>query len=222
ARTERTDRGSYAARPERTERTERSSYPARDREYSRDERPVRRDTSPEGDRSRNERPARREGFGHDGERRRPPHHDRTAYQPHSTRSHVPGHASGGVDPEAERIAADSWTKSTRRSVSTGPVDVAPDNAFTALGLPERLVERLARDGITEPFPIQTAAIPDGLAGRDVLGRGRTGSGKTLAFGLAMITRLADGTRPESKRPRSLILVPTRELAMQVSDALEPF
>ena len=56
----------------------------------------------------------------------------------------------------------------------------------------------------------------------MLGRGRTGSGKTLAFGLAMITRLADGTRPESKRPRSLILVPTRELAMQVSDALEPF
>ena len=89
-------------------------------------------------------------------------------------------------------------------------------------MPANLVERLARDGITEPFPIQAATIPDALAGRDVLGRGRTGSGKTLAFGLAMIARLADGTRPESRRPRSLILVPTRELAMQVSDALEPF
>ena len=94
--------------------------------------------------------------------------------------------------------------------------------FAGLGLHADLVAALARQGITEPFPIQAATIPDALAGRDVLGRGRTGSGKTLAFGLAMIARLADGTRPESRRPRSLILVPTRELAMQVSDALEPF
>ena len=75
-----------------------------------------------------------------------------------------------------------------------------DNGFAALGVPERLVERLARDGITEPFPIQAATIPDALAGRDVLGRGRTGSGKTLAFGLAMIARLADGTRPREQAP----------------------
>ena len=129
----------------------------------------------------------------------------------------------GIDPEAERLAADSWTKSTRRPVSTGPVEVASDNAFAALGLPERLVERLARDGITEPFPIQAAAIPDGLTGRDVLGRGRTGSGKTLAFGLPTVTRLAaDAPNSAPRRPRALVLVPTRELAMQVSDALEPF
>ena len=129
----------------------------------------------------------------------------------------------GIDPEAERLAADSWTKSTRRPVSTGPVEVASDNAFAALGLPERLVERLARDGITEPFPIQAAAIPDGLIGRDVLGRGRTGSGKTLAFGLPTVTRLAaDAPNSAPRRPRALVLVPTRELAMQVSDALEPF
>jgi superfamily II DNA/RNA helicase len=63
-----------------------------------------------------------------------------------------------------------------------------------------LVERLARDGIADPFPIQEATIPDAIAGRDVLGRGRTGSGKTLAFGLPTITRLADGSRPQSKRP----------------------
>ena len=122
--------------------------------------------------------------------------------------------------EAQRAEADTWTHySSHKGESK---EVTEDNGFAALGVPERLVERLARDGITEPFPIQAATIPDALAGRDVLGRGRTGSGKTLAFGLAMITRLADGTRPESKRPRSLILVPTRELAMQVSDALEPF
>ncbi len=122
--------------------------------------------------------------------------------------------------EAERAEADTWTAYS--STAGEAKEVTEDNGFAALGLSERLVERLARDGIAEPFPIQAATIPDALAGRDVLGRGRTGSGKTLAFGLSMITRLADGTRPESKRPRSLILVPTRELAMQVSDALEPF
>ncbi|MFG1814419.1 DEAD/DEAH box helicase [Kribbella sp. NPDC049174] len=98
--------------------------------------------------------------------------------------------------------------------------VAPDNQFAALGLAPRLVQRLARDGISAPFPIQAATIPDALAGKDVLGRGQTGSGKTLGFGLPTLTRLAGG-RTESRRPRGMILVPTRELAMQVHDALEP-
>jgi superfamily II DNA/RNA helicase len=126
------------------------------------------------------------------------------------------------DAEAERMDADSWTKSTRADVSDGPVDVAADNGFAALGLPERIVERLAREGITSPFPIQTATIPDALAGKDVLGRGQTGSGKTLAFGLPLITRLLEADLPRRPRkPHALILTPTRELAMQISDALEP-
>ncbi|TDW19199.1 DEAD/DEAH box helicase [Kribbella kalugense] len=98
--------------------------------------------------------------------------------------------------------------------------VADDNQFAALGIAPRLVQRLARDGITAPFPIQTATIPDALAGRDVLGRGQTGSGKTLGFGLPTLMRLSGG-HTESRRPRGMILVPTRELAMQVHDALEP-
>ena len=98
--------------------------------------------------------------------------------------------------------------------------VAEDNQFAALGLAPRLVQRLARDGITTPFPIQAATIPDALAGKDVLGRGQTGSGKTLGFGLPTLMRLAGG-HTESRRPRGMILVPTRELAMQVHDALEP-
>ncbi len=119
------------------------------------------------------------------------------------------------------MAADTWTSSARHEVA-GPVQVSEDNAFAALGLPERLVERLAREGITEPFPIQAATIPDALAGRDVLGRGQTGSGKTLAFGLPILTRLAEPKQQRApRRPRALVLVPTRELAMQVSDALEP-
>ena len=75
---------------------------------------------------------------------------------------------------------------------------------------------------TEPFPLQRDTLPDSLAGRDLLGRGRTGSGKTLAFGLPLLARLADGDRARAKRPHAVVLVPTRELAMQVSDALEPF
>ena len=93
--------------------------------------------------------------------------------------------------------------------------------FGELGLSEPLLRALDRAGITEPFPIQAATLPDALAGRDVLGRGQTGSGKTLAFGLALLSRLA-GERTAPKRPRGLVLVPTRELAMQVVDALKPF
>jgi superfamily II DNA/RNA helicase len=92
--------------------------------------------------------------------------------------------------------------------------------FAQLGLPKPLVAGLARQGITAPFPIQSAAIPDILAGRDVLGRGQTGSGKTLAFGLPTMTRIA-GERALPRRPRAIVLVPTRELALQVADALEP-
>ncbi|WP_425280222.1 DEAD/DEAH box helicase [Micromonospora orduensis] len=103
-----------------------------------------------------------------------------------------------------------------------PVDAAPAEIdFAALGLPEPLVRALARQGITTPFEIQRATVPDALAGRDVLGRGQTGSGKTLAFGLPVLARVAAGRPARPMRPRALVLVPTRELAMQVNDALLP-
>ncbi|BCL21827.1 DEAD/DEAH box helicase [Streptomyces tuirus] len=94
-------------------------------------------------------------------------------------------------------------------------------AFADLGLPERLLATLGREGVTAPFPIQAATLPNSLAGRDVLGRGRTGSGKTLAFGLAALARTA-GRRAEPRQPLALVLVPTRELAQQVTDALTPY
>ncbi|WP_043677647.1 DEAD/DEAH box helicase [Streptomyces xylophagus] len=105
-----------------------------------------------------------------------------------------------------------------RAVSANPSPVA---SFDGFGLPPELVATMTGLGVTEPFPIQAATLPDALAGRDVLGRARTGSGKTLAFGLALLVRTA-GRRAESKRPLALVLVPTRELAQQVSDALEPY
>jgi superfamily II DNA/RNA helicase len=94
--------------------------------------------------------------------------------------------------------------------------------FDVLGIDDRLVSALAARGIREPFAIQARVLPDALAGRSILGRAQTGSGKTLAFGLPLITRLATGTSPQQqKTPRALILVPTRELARQVADVLEP-
>ncbi|MFD7245464.1 DEAD/DEAH box helicase [Streptomyces massasporeus] len=93
--------------------------------------------------------------------------------------------------------------------------------FADLDMPEQLLAELGRQGVTVPFPIQGATLPNSLAGRDVLGRGRTGSGKTLAFGLALLSRTA-GQRAEPRQPLGLILVPTRELAQQVTDALTPY
>ncbi|MFJ4926430.1 DEAD/DEAH box helicase [Streptomyces sp. NPDC088736] len=105
-----------------------------------------------------------------------------------------------------------------RAVSAG---LPPAASFDALGLPAELLGTMSGLGVTEPFPIQAATLPNALAGRDVLGRARTGSGKTLAFGLALLVRTA-GLRAEPKRPLALVLVPTRELAQQVSDALAPY
>ncbi|MFF3652316.1 DEAD/DEAH box helicase [Streptomyces sp. NPDC002181] len=99
--------------------------------------------------------------------------------------------------------------------------LAPVAAFEDMGMPEALLKTLAAQGVTEPFPIQAATLPNSLAGRDLLGRGRTGSGKTLAFGLALLARTA-GRRAQPKQPLALVLVPTRELAQQVTDALAPY
>ncbi|WP_344403391.1 DEAD/DEAH box helicase [Streptomyces longisporus] len=116
------------------------------------------------------------------------------------------------------------------SISSTDHVVVPENegsedavevTFADLGLPEGVVRKLAQNGVTTPFPIQAATIPDALAGKDILGRGRTGSGKTLSFGLPTLARLAGG-RTEKHKPRAVILTPTRELAMQVADALQPY
>ncbi|MCF6385726.1 DEAD/DEAH box helicase [Mycobacterium sp. MBM] len=96
------------------------------------------------------------------------------------------------------------------------------STFADLGLPEAVVTTLAASGIESPFPIQSATLPDSLAGRDVLGRGRTGSGKTYAFLLPVVARLSASATPRrSGRPRALILAPTRELATQIDASLAP-
>ncbi|MFB7557902.1 DEAD/DEAH box helicase [Streptomyces brevispora] len=115
-------------------------------------------------------------------------------------------------PQAEQADTDS---------AADEADAEPTVTFADLGLPDGIVRKLAQNGVTSPFPIQAATIPDALAGKDILGRGRTGSGKTLSFGLPTLASLAGG-HTEKKKPRAIILTPTRELAMQVADALQPY
>ncbi|MEV1049268.1 DEAD/DEAH box helicase, partial [Streptomyces sp. NPDC049916] len=123
-------------------------------------------------------------------------------------------ADASAEEPAAEITADEASEADE-------ADAEPTVTFGDLGLPEGIVRKLAQNGVTTPFPIQAATIPDALAGKDILGRGRTGSGKTLSFGLPTLAALAGG-RTEKKKPRAVILTPTRELAMQVADALQPY
>lgn len=105
------------------------------------------------------------------------------------------------------------------SLSNAIVDVS-SRTFSDLSLPAPIIKALSSQGITTPTPVQDAVIPDALTGANVLGRARTGSGKTLSFGIPVLVALAGGTsRP--KAPRGLIILPTRELATQVREALDP-
>ncbi|MBT2529320.1 DEAD/DEAH box helicase [Streptomyces sp. ISL-99] len=157
--------------------------------------------------------------------------------PH-TRSSAPGR-SGAPSRSGGAIRSGAPSRSGGQSRSGGygrragapqgefalPKSITPAlpavEAFADLDMPEQLLAALGAEGVTVPFPIQGATLPNTLAGRDVLGRGRTGSGKTLAFGLALLARTA-GQRAEPRQPLALILVPTRELAQQVTDALTPY
>src|SRR5260370_31425893 len=108
----------------------------------------------------------------------------------------------------------------RRREQRPKLSPAPVVTFADLGVPAPLVAALGEDGITVPFPVQAATLPDALAGVDILGRAQTGSGKTIGFSLPLVARLAGGYTMAC-RPRGLVLVPTRELATQVQTVLSP-
>src|SRR5580704_15597573 len=169
---------------------------------------------------------------------RSPNHRWSFRMPHSSRR--PRASSDRYGRGGERTARHRGPAAARRPQVPRPrraephseLDLALDAAaaaspstaatFAELGLDARLVRALAARDIREPFAIQARALPDALAGRDVLGRAQTGSGKTLAFGLPLLTRLAATTgQRREKAPRGLVLVPTRELAQQVADVLAP-
>ena len=145
----------------------------------------------------------------------------------SSRTRSAGSGRGGYRPQASNRSGGGGKR--RRPAPQGefalPVThtpaLPPAESFAELDMPAALLTSLTAEGVTNPFPIQAATLPNSLAGRDVLGRGRTGSGKTLAFGLALLARTA-GQRAEPGKPLALVLVPTRELAQQVTDALTPY
>ncbi|MFJ1974052.1 DEAD/DEAH box helicase [Streptomyces sp. NPDC087903] len=155
------------------------------------------------------------------------------------RSEGPTFGSGAGSRQGGRFGSPAASRSggPRRSAGQGrrsaavqgefalPETITPAlpavEAFADLDMPRPLLAALSTQGVSVPFPIQGATLPNTLAGRDALGRGRTGSGKTLAFGLALLARTA-GQRAEPCQPLALILVPTRELAQQVTDALTPY
>jgi len=146
--------------------------------------------------------------------------------PHARRRHRRRARPGSSARVAARLSlAQSAQASQDQAEKAGPArtmaGVATLHAsFAELGVPGPLADALAAGGITMPFPIQAVTLPDALAGRDILGRGRTGSGKTLGFSIPLVAGLAGGFT-SAGRPRGLVLVPTRELASQVQAVLTP-
>ncbi|MFM8687289.1 MAG: DEAD/DEAH box helicase, partial [Acidimicrobiaceae bacterium] len=128
----------------------------------------------------------------------------------------PGARSGGSSDSSENASGNIGSNTNIREA------VATPTQFAALGVSSRVDAGLASAGFAAPFAIQTEAIPVALTGVDVCGRARTGSGKTLAFGVPMIDRTTrDPQKAKPKKPRGVVLVPTRELAVQVTDVLAP-
>src|SRR5690554_2824250 len=195
------DRPSYGDRPARTERPSYNDRPSRTERPSYD-RPQRNfDDRPK--RSFDDRAPRR-SFDE-----RPPRRDSDLYPSRDAR--VNTHHEDVV---LERLEAQVLT--------AGDVE---GKTFRDLGLGDNISRQLASMGAESPFPIQAATIPDVLAGKDVLGRGKTGSGKTIAFGAPLVERLMENNggkgRTEGRKPRALILAPTRELAMQIDRTVQP-
>ncbi|MES4890400.1 DEAD/DEAH box helicase [Streptomyces sp. NPDC096012] len=136
-----------------------------------------------------------------------------------TRRRSAGPAAGRTNNRGARPSSTRQQEFALPATLTEPLPAV--ETFAELDMPERLLSALTAEGVAVPFPIQAATLPNALAGRDVLGRGRTGSGKTLAFGLPVLARL-EGQRAQPRQPLALVLVPTRELAQQVTDALTPY
>ncbi|MER5352057.1 DEAD/DEAH box helicase [Kitasatospora sp. NPDC002551] len=144
----------------------------------------------------------------------------------SSYHHVDVRSSGARPADGRRPSARSAPRGlSAKGEFAMPVSTTPAlpavGSFDELDMPKALLSVLTRQGVTAPFPIQAATLPNSLAGRDLLGRGRTGSGKTIAFGLAVLARTA-GQRAEPRCPLAVVLVPTRELAQQVTEALTPY
>ena len=214
-RSQRNERPSYGDRPQRSERpaygagSERPAYNA--------DRAPRRDVADRADRPRRnfeERPPRRDNFDRPGFQKS--ERSDSSFYPKRDFSGTAGkgHFTPQDDVVLERLEAEAIQASDVVGMSFGD-----------LGLGGNIVAALAELGAPSPFPIQAATIPDVLAGKDVLGRGKTGSGKTIAFGAPLVEKLMENgggkKRAMGRKPRALILAPTRELALQIDRTVQP-
>ena len=141
--------------------------------------------------------------------------------PHAPTRTPPATRAGVLAVPTDRTLVAAHRTSASHRFASGKTPAAGETTFTSLGLDSDLATDLDSRGFTAPFPIQAATLPDTLAGRDVLGRGRTGSGKTLAFSLPLVQRLAQQDKARPGHPIGLVLAPTRELALQIAEVIEP-
>ena len=245
---ERTERPSYndrPARPSYNDRPARPAYNANDRPArpAYGDRPQRTDRPAYNDRpARTDRPAQSERPAYND---RPARTDRPAYNDRPARTDRPSYSNDrpqrSFDDRAPRRDSDYYpAKNDSKSAAfaahedvvlerlEAKVITAGDAAgvtWKDLGIGDNMTRQLILMGAESPFPIQAATIPDVLAGKDVLGRGKTGSGKTIAFGAPLVERLMENMggagRKPGRKPRALILAPTRELAMQIDRTVQP-
>ncbi|MEN9740736.1 MAG: hypothetical protein RLZ72_1002 [Actinomycetota bacterium] len=212
------------SRPARSDRPSYGDRPARGDRYDSTERPAR------GDRPFRATDGSPDNFRSPKQHRNPNHHDAPRQQRHDRVDRKRDDERPRRDSEFYPTKGDAWTPpedvvlERLQAMATTAADV-DGVSFTDLGLGRNIAQALAELGATAPFPIQAATIPDVLAGRHVLGRGRTGSGKTIAFGAPLVERLMENgggkRRTQGRAPRALILAPTRELAQQINRTVMP-
>ena len=231
ARTERPSYGDRTERPSQGDHTERPSYgrggsnnerPARPA-YG--DRPARTDRPTSGDRpSHNDRAQRTERLSYSD---RPARTERPSYTDRPGRTERPERRDSDFYPTREQKSFTPQDDVVLERLEADAIQAKDVEGvtFADLGLGGNIVRELAALGAESPFPIQAATIPDVLAGRDVLGRGKTGSGKTIAFGAPLVERLMENNggknRQMGRKPRALILAPTRELALQIDRTVQP-
>jgi superfamily II DNA/RNA helicase len=220
------DRPSYNDRPARGERpayNDRGDRPSYNDRAPRTERPAYNDRPARAERpSYGDRPARGDRPAYNDRGDRPSYNDRAprrSFDDRAPRSDSSFYPSKNKTPFVEDVVLE---RLEAKVITAGDVDGV---SFGDLGLGSNIVRQLATMGADAPFPIQAATIPDVLAGKDVLGRGKTGSGKTIAFGAPLVERLMENeggkNRKMGRQPRALILAPTRELAQQIDNTIQP-
>ena len=239
----RTERPAYNDRPARTDRPAYNDRPARTERPAYNDRPARTDRPAQSDRSYGDRPARTDRPAYND---RPARTDRPSYNnDRPARTERPSYNNDrpqrSFDDRAPRRDSDYYParNDTKSAAFAAHEDIVLERleakVITAgdaagvtwkdLGIGENMTRQLIVMGAENPFPIQAATIPDVLAGKDVLGRGKTGSGKTIAFGAPLVERLMENMggagRKPGRKPRALILAPTRELAMQIDRTVQP-